>query len=293
MMMSCAGCSKLVKCGDAPKDMRIINHTCDSWETTSSNVIRARENIYIRFGPVARQAYSKERKNIIMQPNDIISNVQAGNVGAIRELRDQPKLQPTSLMLAAAKLTGDAAGIAAQLRDAKSNDERLSILIEILEAKAIVISESKLSDPEPVQEEPKPKKRRSRRKKVVEEDSVKEIEEAKAAEAESNSGKDLDISLQDIDLYIKGLHHNLRDVIEERSNNADTQHIVLCKLLEKSMELTTKKDERDSARFNIVNAKLDMIKDAFIGFEIELIGSGAIGDTPFANATSKWDNLED
>ena len=287
MMMSCAGCSKLVKCGDAPKDMRIINHTCDSWETTSSNVIRARENIYIRFGPVARQAYSKERKNIIMQPNDIISNVQAGNVDAIRELRDQPKLQPTSLMLAAAKLTGDAAGIAAQLRDAKSNDERLSILIEILEAKAIVISESKLSNPEPAQEEPKPKKRRSRRKKVVEEDSVKEIEEAKAAEAETVSTDNKIVSLQDLDLS------PLKEAIEERSSNADLQHINLCKLLEKSTELTTKKDERDSARFNIINAKLDMIKDAFIGFEIELIGSGAIGDTPFAKATSKWDNLED
>jgi hypothetical protein len=287
MMMSCAGCSKLVKCGDAPKDMRIINHTCDSWETTSSNVIRARENVYIRFGPVARQAYSKERKNIIMQPNDIISNVQAGNVDAIRELRDQPKLQPTSLMLAAAKLTGDAAGIAAQLRDAKSNDERLSILIEILEAKAIVISESKLSNPEPAQEEPAPKKRRSRRKKVVEEDSVKEIEEAKAAEAETVSTDNKTVSLQDLDLS------PLKEAIEERSSNADLQHINLCKLLEKSTELTTKKDERDSARFNIINAKLDMIKDAFIGFEIELIGSGAIGDTPFAKATSKWDNLED
>ena len=49
MMMSCAGCSKLSRCNDAPKDMSIIQHTCEMWETTSSDVLRARENIYTQF----------------------------------------------------------------------------------------------------------------------------------------------------------------------------------------------------------------------------------------------------
>lgn len=291
MMMSCAGCRKLSKCSDAPKDMSIIQHSCKAWETTSTDVIRARENIYINFGPVARQAYRKEKKNIIMQPNDIINNVQSGNVEAIEELRKDSKLQPTALMLAAAKLTGDAAGIAAQLRDASDNDERRTILLDILCAKAVVISESKANEPEPEPEPPK-KKRRSRRRKpepeVNEESSASEIEKAKAVESASGSNTDNKIvSLQDLDLS------PLKGAIEERNATAESQHIALCKLLEKSMDLTTAKDERDNARFNIINAKLDMIKDAFVGFEIELIGSGAIGDTPFAKATSKWDNLED
>lgn len=292
MMMSCVGCRKLSKCNDAPKDMSIIQHSCEAWETTSTDVIRARENIYINFGPVARQAYRKEKKNIIMQPNDIINNVQSGNVEAIEELRKDSKLQPTALMLAAAKLTGDAAGIAAQLRDASDNDERRNILLDILCAKAVVISESKANEPEPEPEPPK-KKRRSRRRKapepeVTEESSAAEIEKAKAVEAASSSGTDNKVvSLQDLDLS------PLKDAIEERNATSESQHIALCKLLEKSMDLTTAFAERDSARFNIINAKLDMIRDAFIGFEIELIGSGAIGDTPFAKATSKWDNLED
>lgn len=281
MMMSCAGCSKLSRCNDAPKDMSIIQHTCEMWETTSSDVLRARENIYTQFGSVARQAYRKEKKNIIMQPNDIIANVQAGNVEAIEALRNQPKLQPTALMLAAGKLTGDSAGIAVQLRDAKNNDERLTILIDILVAKAVVISESQNEEPEP-EPAPAPKKRRaSRRKKVEpvgEEAQADAIDKAKAEEKTKEDKKV--VSLQDIDLT------PIKDAISELASIQETRHVEVTKAVDKTKSEIADLLEATQA----LNSKLNMIKDAFIGFEIELIGSGTIGDTPFAKATENWED---
>lgn len=287
-MLTCAGCSKLARCPHAPKDMTITTHTCDSWETTSYDILRARGHTYRTFGPIARQGFTKENRKSLMLPADIISAVENGQVQQIESLRDNDSVQPSQLMLCAAKLTGDAAGIAAQLKEAKTNDERKEILIGILVAKAVIAQERTQSAPE-VDDEPAPtpKRRRTSRKKQA--PSAEEIEQAKEAEkveevSDKTSGSHVSL---DVDLMMLRLNE-VRD-----ANNELMSHVIsLSKALETASERIEHLSDRITdltSRVNTLDRKADMQRDAFCGFEIELIGSGTINATPFADSTADWD----
>ena len=288
-MLTCAGCSKLARCPHAPKDMTITTHTCDSWETTSYDILRARGHAYRTFGPIARQGFNKENRKSLMLPADIIAAVEGGEVNKVESLRDDDTVQPSQLMLCAAKLTGDAAGIAAQLKEAKTNEARKEILVGILVAKAVIAQERAQAAPE-VEEEPapKPKRRRTSRKKAP---SAEEIEQAKAKEAEkaeevsdkpSGSGVNLDV-----DLIMLRLNES------KEANDTLMSHVIsLSKALETACERIEHLSDQVAdltSRVNTLDHKADMTKDAFCGFEIELIGSGTINATPFADSTADWD----
>jgi len=263
--------------------MTITTHTCDSWETTSYDILRARGHTYRTFGPIARQGFTKEERKALMLPVDIIAAVENGQVQQIESLRDNDSVQPSQLMLCAAKLTGDAAGIAAQLKEAKTNDERKEILVDILVAKAVIAQERSQSSPEDKEEE-KPRQRRASRKKTPEpEDSkVAEIEEAKAAEKSKESAETS--SSLDSQAFQKLLE----------DNQTLMSHVIS---LSKALETANERIEHINAwvtditsRVNTLDRKADMQRDAFCGFEIELIGSGTINATPFADSTADWDN---
>lgn len=282
-MLTCAGCSKLARCVDAPSDMTITTHTCDSWETTSYDILRARGRTYRTFGPVARQGFTKERRKALMLPVDIISAVENGEVQKIESLREDNSIQPSQLMLCAAKLTGDAAGIAAQLKEAKTNDARKEILVGILVAKAVIAQERAQAAPE-VEEEPapKPKRRRASRKKKAPEPDVSKIEEAKAEEKAKESASETSSNLDS---------QALQKLLED--NQTLMSHVIS---LSKALETANERIEHINAwvtdltsRVNTLDRKADMQRDAFCGFEIELIGSGTINATPFADSTADWD----
>ena len=282
-MLTCAGCSKLARCADAPRDMTITTHTCDSWETTSYDILRARGRTYRTFGPIARQGFTKEKRKALMLPADIIAAVENGEVQQIESLRDNDSVQPSQLMLCAAKLTGDAAGIAAQLKEAKTNEERKEILVGILTAKAVIAQERAQSAPEVEEEpEPKPKRRRTSRKKKAPEPDVSEIEEAKAEEKAKESASETSNNLDS---------QALQKLLED--NQTLMSHVIS---LSKALETANERIEHINAwvtdlttRVNTLDRKADMQRNAFCGFEIELIGSGTINATPFADSTADWD----
>ena len=221
-----------------------------------------------------------------MLPVDIISAVENGEVQKIESLREDDSIQPSQLMLCAAKLTGDAAGIAAQLKEAKTNDARKEILVGILVAKAVIAQERAQAAPE-VEEEPapKPKRRRaSRKKKAPEPEQVSEIEEAKAREAAG---------------VPDGVHATVVRMNDELvSKVLETQDALMAHVisLSKALETANERIEELSTRVSQLSSqtetldrKADMQRDAFCGFEIELIGSGTINSTPFADSTADWD----
>ena len=224
-----------------------------------------------------------------MLPADIIAAVQNGDVAAIEALRGK-KTPPSHLMLCAAKLTGDAAGIAAQLKSAKSDEERADILLGILEAKAVIAQERAAEpDPEPEPEPaPKPKRRRTPRKKPT--PSAEDIEKAKEAEkAEEVSEKNPPAVNLDVDLIMLRLNE-----AKEANDALMAQVISMGKALEAA-------NERAEHLGNVVSnlsaqqarteAKLTLIKNAFVGFEIGLIGSGTLDSTPFADETADWNKV--
>ena len=221
-----------------------------------------------------------------MLPVDIISAVENGEVQKIESLREDDSIQPSQLMLCAAKLTGDAAGIAAQLKEAKTNDARKEILVGILVAKAVIAQERAQAAPE-VEEEPapKPKRRRaSRKKKAPEPEQVSEIEEAKAREAAG---------------VPDGVHATVVRMNDELvSKVLETQDALMAHVisLSKALETANERIEELSTRVSQLSSqtetldrKADMQRNAFCGFEIELIGSGTINATPFADSTADWD----
>jgi len=287
-MLTCAGCSKLARCGDAPKDMTITTHTCDSWETTSYDILRARGNTYRTFGPIARQGFTKEKRKALMLPADIIASVENGEVQNIESLRSNDSVQPSQLMLCAAKLTGDAAGIAAQLKEARTNEERKEILVGILVAKAVIAQERAQAEPEVEAEpEPKTKRRRASRKKKAPEPETSQVSEIEAAKAKEAAG-----TLDEAPATAARVDDKLVSKVLETQDALMAQVISLSKALETASErieeLSTRVSQL-SAQVGTLDSKADMQRDAFCGFEIELIGSGTINSTPFADSTAGWD----
>lgn len=254
--------------------------------------------------------------------------VENADLAGLEKLRADTTTQPTVLMLVASKLTGDAQTIAGRLRELKENDARRNYLVDMIvgcvqsAAEADSISAAKAAEAAsaaPAQEEaPAPRKRRSRKKAEAEAEAeaafvASAIEIAKAKEAEKATTQEpapakatpsvatggdmtpvLDaIAKQHADLMnaltaINSLASALTEVRKEvsalnaRVNSIQEQALSASTASAKGLEAI----RADAAR---INSNLGRVKAAFEGFEIELIGSGTIAATPFAENCSDWE----
>ena len=327
MKLTCIDCGRLARC-TASRGADHQAHFCGDWEPTHPSVIDARLDALKRFGPAATRGFTKERKQTHMDIISINKCVAEGNIDELNKLRTA-NIQPTLLMLAASKLTGDSQTIAAKLRELNNdNDARVNYLVDILvgcaqqsdEASSIEAAKAaeKAEESAPAEEAPKPKKRRASRKRKTADADAKAIEIAKAKEAEAQAEAQKAID-KDVDAVVKartptdqGVADRLldeqtqtRQAIEKIAENIFsygamlndlTKHVgALERRIEEVAEMASsitdlsKEVEGISYCATRVENNLRRIKGAFEGFEIELIGSGTLGDTPFANATQDWE----
>ena len=209
-----------------------------------------------------------------MTPNAIINAANTGDVAALEKLRDDTDMNPVNLMLAACNVHKDQGGaIAEEYRNLPDDAARRLMLIDKLIEKAQSIASA------PVEEEaPKPK-RRSRRKKAdpkPEEQKTEEQIEAKKAEFVEAATVAASPAVDRTDEVLKALNvlSSRLDDIESKVNDLHAQGRVV---------------EVTSDRVSQVQRNLSRIRNAFTGFEVELIGSGTVADTPFLKATEDWE----
>lgn len=324
MKLTCVDCARLPRCASAPRGdlSELDTHFCDEWAPTHPSVNAARDTILTRFGLAGARGITKE-KNIMYDLPTITSMVENGDLAGLEKLRTDTTTQPTVLMLVASKLTGDAQTIAARLRELKENDARRNYLVDMIvgcvqtAAEADSISAAKAAEAAeaaPAQEEaPAPRKRRSRKQAEAPAEDASAIEIAKAKEAEKATAPApaptpaqapaaattdmtpvLDaIAKQHADLMaaltaINSLGSLLTDVRKEvsainaRVDSIEEQTLSATTASAKGLEAV----RADTAR---LNNNLSRVKAAFEGFEIELIGSGTIAATPFAENCSDWE----
>lgn len=323
MKLTCVDCARLPRCASAPRGdlSELDTHFCDEWAPTHPSVNAARDTILTRFGLAGARGITKE-KNIMYDLPTITSMVENGDLAGLEKLRTDTTTQPTVLMLVASKLTGDAQTIAARLRELKENDARRNYLVDMIvgcvqtAAEADSISAAKAAEAAeatPAQEEaPAPRKRRSRKKAEEPAEDASAIEIAKAKEAEKATAPEpapaktpvtaaaadmtpvLDaIARQHADLMnvltaINTLGSLLSEVRKEvgainaRVDSIEEQALSASTASAKGLEAV----RSDTAR---LNNNLSRVKAAFEGFEIELIGSGTIAATPFAENCSDWE----
>lgn len=327
MKLTCIDCGRLARC-TASRGADHQTHFCDDWEPTHPSVIDARLDALKRFGPAATRGFTKERKQTHMDIQSINKCVAEGNIDELNKLRTA-NIQPTLLMLAASKLTGDSQTIAAKLRAlGNDNDARVNYLVDVIvgcaqqsgEAASIEAAKAaeKAAEESAPAEEEKPKKRRASRKRKTADADAEAIEIAKAKEAEAQAEAQEAIE-KDVDAVVKALtptnqgvadrlldeQTRTRQAIEKIAGdifgynailNDLTKHVgALERRIEEVAEMASsitdlsKEVEGISYCATRVENNLRRIKGAFEGFEIELIGSGTLGDTPFANATQDWE----
>jgi len=266
----CADCAKLSKCKKAPPTMEgILKYTCSSWSPVHSSIVSARQNIYQRFGPASREGF--RRKERLMQPAEIINSAKSGDVNALEGLRGQD-ISPVNLMLAAANVSNGAA-IAESYRNLSDDDERRNMMIDHLVEFAKTVA-TKEAEPEPA---PPPKKRRSRRsaKKDTSQAEINVDVEKKKAEfvKEEATAAAPNIDLSEVIKAFESLGSRL-DKIETKLDEMNQTRII----------------EVVDERVGQIKRNLSRVKSAFQDFEVELIGSGTIGSTPFLNSTSDWED---
>jgi hypothetical protein len=256
--------------------------------------------------------------------DDLLDAVKTGDIATLDAYKADKSLQPANLMLAAARLTGDAPSLATALRSIKDPDDRRIYLIDVLIARAqsnnAANAAAPVAAPEeaaPATEEPKRRRRRAaveeapapepaqeivhnpHVKLVLSESSVIAIEEAKATEAElSRAQSDVQVVAlhgSDIDTIVGAvstsvarvatdLAHKL-DAISERQGGHDARLIDVSRDLAALAQAVNEL----SRKLDVSNRNLTRTRNAFVGFEIELIGSGTVNSTPFADATSDWE----
>lgn len=328
MKLTCVDCARLPRCASAPRGdlVELDTHFCDEWAPTHPSVNAARDTILTRFGLAGARGITKE-KNIMYDLPTITSMVENGDLAGLEKLRTDTTTQPTVLMLVASKLTGDAQTIAARLRELKENDARRNYLVDMIvgcvqtAAEADSISAAKAAEAAeaaeaaPAQEEaPAPRKRRSRKQAEAPAEDASAIEIAKAKEAEKATTPEpapaktapsvtaatadmtpvLDaIAKQHADLMavltaVNTLGSQLSEVRKEvsalnaRVDSIEEQALSATTASAKGLEAV----RADAAR---LNNNLSRVKAAFEGFEIELIGSGTIAATPFAENCADWE----
>lgn len=210
----------------------------------------------------------------------IISEINAGDLEAIGKYRDASYCIPTYPMLAINQLIGDNRYLGNWIRTEQKNPQyegvdpialKGELVVRFMEeltqglhrgdqpapAPAPVVEELPF-EPDAPKEEPKPapKKRRSRKK-------------ATPAPAPVE-GFNFELAFKDTQAAIAEIDTGLKEALP--------------KLRVKQHEL--------QADITCINKKLDMFKEAFAQFEQELVMSGTINAAPFSEATFGWDNLD-
>ena len=316
MKLACSDCARLAQCADAPADAgKLDTHSCEAWSPTAQPVIDARADLIARFGNGALSGIRKEKPNMAVNVDDLLDAVKTGDIATLNAYKADKSLQPANLMLAAARLTGDAPSLATALRSIKDPDDRRIYLIDVLIARAqsnnAANAAAPVAAPEeaaPAAEEPKRRRRRAAveeasapepTQEIVSESSVIAIEEAKATEAElSRAQSDVQVVAlhgSDIDTIVGAvstsvarvatdLTHKL-DAISERQGGHDARLIDVSRDLAALAQAVNEL----SRKLDVSNRNLTRVRNAFVGFEIELIGSGTVNSTPFADATSDWE----
>lgn len=313
MKLACSDCARLPKCADAPADAgRLDTHTCDAWSPTTQPIIDAREDVIARFGRGALSGIRKEKPSMA-HVDDLLDAVKTGDIDALNAFKSDKSVQPANLMLAAARLTGDAPALANALRGIKDPDERRVYLIDVLigraQSNAVANAIAAVEPPAPVAEaveEEAPKRRRRRSAESApapdadvraieiakESEELSAIENAKLAEAVSaprEAAKIMSLHGEDIQTIVFGVRKAVSEELtsltrELASVSADSYTEQNAQLVNLARESSTISDRLDRIERNLAR-----IRSAFVGFEIELIGSGTIGSTPFADATGDWE----
>lgn len=326
MKLACSDCSRLPKCADAPADVGALDtHSCEAWSPTTHPVITAREDLIARFGSGALSGIRKEKPNMA-HVDDLLDAVKTGNIDALQALKSDKGVQPANLMLAAARLTGDAPALANALRAIKDPDERRFYLLDVLIARAQsnVIAAAVVEAPAAqvvqvaaqvdVTEEPKRRRRRAVADTPDATDDVRAIENAKAVEASAKienaklaetvekayaapvkhgivsiDGQDIDLIVSSVTNVVRSAIGDVTDklsvMVQESSTAANTTQAEIVANARRVNDSIAAL----SAQIDRVERNLDRIRNAFVGFEIELIGSGTLGSTPFADATADWE----
>lgn len=247
--------------------------------------------------------------------DDLLDAVKTGDIATLDAYKADKSLQPANLMLAAARLTGDAPSLATALRSIKDPDDRRIYLIDVLIARAqsnnAANAAAPVAAPEeaaPAAEEPKRRRRRAvveeapapePTQEIVSESSVIAIEEAKATEAELSRaqsavqvvalhGSDIDTIVGAVSTSVARVATDLAkklDAISERQGGHDARLIDVSRDLAALAQAVNEL----SRKLDVSNRNLTRTRNAFVGFEIELIGSGTVNSTPFADATSDWE----
>ena len=277
----CADCAKLAKCKSAPDSAdALLNHTCDRWEPLHSAIVSARQNIYNRFGAASRDGFRKKEK--AMKPEGIIQAANTGDIEALEALRTQ-EINPVNLMLAAANVDKGAGGaIAEAYRKLAGDDEaRRNMLIDRLIDKAKSVAQAAAEAPAE-EEAPAPKKRRSRRKKAEPETKPEPTDEEKeAAKAEfiKEQAAPATATAQVVD--------RTDEVLAAIANLAKRLEAVESQLTD--VHAQGRLVEKTGETVQVLSRNLGRVRNAFQDFEVELIASGTVGDTPFLKATEDWE----
>lgn len=308
MRLTCIDCSRLAGCRDAPSTpYGLYQHYCDAWDPTHPSVTTARERAIDSYGLAAIRGFSKE-KHMAYDINQITSLVEEGNTTELEKLRTDASTQPTVLMLAASRLTGNSQAIAAELRQIKDPQAKRDYLTDVIIAaatSAAKAAEKAEAAPEAQEAPPKPK-RKPRRKKAAEPSDAAEVSAAKEAEriaAAKAAEKADDEKLMEA-LSARGPNPNI-DVLEAVAGLHATVHSIgeLVKQIGKDLDAVSERVDalQNTCTSNAKNVEavgsetarvgrnLTRVKAAFEGFEMELIGSGTLGDTPFAANCTDWE----
>lgn len=272
--MVCLDCARLTKCKSAPETTnQLTSHSCSDWYPLHSAVVSARQTIYQKFGAASRDGFRKKVKT--MTPDKIIAAANSGDVDALKGLIDED-INPVNLMLAACNVNKDsAASIAAEYRNLTSDVSRKQMLVQKLIEKAESVQATPAAE-----EKPKPKKRSRRKVKAdtAKADADKEAEKAKFIKEQAEKAASAAIS--DDDATLKAVAALSAQVLE-LSAKVDSLSSMLTEL--------AKISEQTNQAVAKGNRNLSRVRKAFEGFEVELIGSGTVGSTPFLNATADWE----
>lgn len=283
--MVCLDCARLTKCKSAPETTnQLTSHSCSDWYPLHSAVVSARQTVYQKFGAASRDGFRKKVKT--MTPDKIIAAANSGDVDALQGLFKED-INPVNLMLAACNVNKDsAASIAAEYRNLTSDEARKSMLIQKLIEKAESVQATPATE-----EKPKPKKRSRRKVKAdtAKADADKEAEKAKFIKEQADKAASAVISTDDTTLKaVAALSESVKFFMESLS----TQVLDLSAKVDSLSSMLTelaKISEQQAQDVAKCNRNLSRVRKAFEGFEVELIGSGTVGSTPFLNATADWE----
>ena len=238
---------------------------------------------------------------------DMVENLvimaQEGRSEELNELRADPSIQLSHWMLACGNVSGNPQALSTDLRKMKTAEDRKNFLVDSL-VKLATLSASGEENPlvQPDEPPPEPKKRRRRRSKAqMEADRLAEQEAAstsaaKAAETAAearNVGVPVPVSAPTVTVdHLVAMLIEQGKLIEKLSSDVTD---LRADLVRSYSEVCVKNVDRFDAVYDALSGlhhKANMFRAGVEGFELELIGSQTVGDTPFANACADWKGPE-